>query len=102
MKSSLKRVQTSQLESSLWRDINLINAINQATDPLTDPLCKIPRHAGIRLFIECLDAHHAEFVPAFRTVIDAYWEGVSLTDPIYKPLQRIFATVEAYKEIQQG
>ena len=99
MKPSLQRVEINQLETSLFRDINLFNAINQGADPLTDPLCKIPSHAGIRLFVECLDACSAEFVPAFRGVIRSYYEGVSLDDPTYKPLQRIFATVEAYKEI---
>ena len=97
MKSSLKRIETEQLQASLFRDINLANAINQSCDPLTDPLCRIPSWAGISFFVECLDKREAEFVPAFRYVIESYYEGVSLADPVSPVLRRIFATVENYK-----
>ncbi len=98
MKSSLMRVEKEQLQESLFRDINLVNAITQGCDPLTDPLCKIPSWASIDFFVTCLDKREAEFVPAFRYVIDAYYDGVALSAPVTPALDRIFTVIANYRE----
>ena len=97
MKATLRTVEFNQLQASLWREINYANAISQCADPITDPLCKIPSWASIGFFVECLNKREAEFVPAFRFVISAYHEGLSLTDPCYPVLKRIMAIIENYQ-----
>lgn len=100
-KSSISRVEETQLQESLFKNINYLNAITEGADPETDILCRIPNHASIELFNECLKTRSETFVPAFRNAIKLYYDGVNLSDNRYNIMVRISAVVRTYQESQK-
>ena len=98
MKLSLRNIETRQLEEALFNDINILNAIHAGVDPITCVILKIPPTVTIENFSECLKNADTDRYRCFTFVIDSYYQGISLSDPCYPAMKRIFATLGAYSE----